>query len=228
MSSKGRQELYIIGAGGHGNELCSYIRDLQAGGETLNLAGFIDDYKPRGNWGGSEVLGGVDLLRTKVKNNPDAGTLYITAVGNNQTRRGFVQKVERLGLVGLRAWTLRHPHAIVGYDVQIGEGTCLAPGSILTTNVRIGRHCIINVKVSVSHDSTVGDFTNINPGAVIAGNVQIGRGCYIGAGATVIEKITIGDWAVIGAGAVVINDIPPGATAVGVPARVIKRSAEKV
>jgi maltose O-acetyltransferase len=52
--------------------------------------------------------------------------------------------------------------------------------------------------------------------------VAVGEGTLIGIGATVILPRTIGDWAVIGAGSVVSRDLPAGATAVGVPARVMR------
>jgi len=51
---------------------------------------------------------------------------------------------------------------------------------------------------------------------------RIGDGACIGAGATVINGMEIGALAVIGAGAVVTRNIPPGVTAVGVPARITK------
>lgn len=50
---------------------------------------------------------------------------------------------------------------------------------------------------------------------------RIGKNCYIGARAIIIGDISIGDNVKIGAGAVVISDIPQGATAVGVPARIL-------
>ncbi len=74
----------------------------------------------------------------------------------------------------------------------------------------------------------------IHPGACIGPNclfmqqvtvvegVKIGGHVDIGAGAKVIRAVTIGDHAKIGANAVVLCDIPPGATAVGVPARIIE------
>ena len=221
------ENILIIGAGGHGSEIHSYIQDLTIQDNGLRLIGFIDEHKASGPWQGTEILGDLNVLKTLVGHQAEVNCLYITALGSNRLRREIVRKLDSLSLRNLSAWTLRHPDAVVGRRNEIGEGTCLAPSSIVTTNVHIGRHCILNVHASVSHDSVVGDFSNINPGATIAGNVMVGEGCFIGAGATVIEKITIGDWAVIGAGAVVIDDIPPGALAVGVPARVVKRGDEK-
>ena len=47
-------------------------------------------------------------------------------------------------------------------------------------------------------------------------------GAFIGIGANIIQCLSVGDYAVVGAGAAVIQDIPEYATAVGVPAKVIK------
>ena len=52
----------------------------------------------------------------------------------------------------------------------------------------------------------------------------MGPGAFVGIGANIIQCLSIGEDAVVGAGAVVIRDIPPHATAVGVPASVIKSS----
>lgn len=222
-SAPGEQALIIIGAGGHGSELSSYLPDLCAQGEKVRLVGFVDENKPRGSWGATEILGDFNALESFVGQYSATVFWYITAVGDNPTRRRLVEKVESLGVQNVRSWTLRHPNAIVGKAVDIGAGTCLAPGSIVTTRTRIGRHCILNVNVSVSHDCVFGDFVNLNPGAVICGDVRLGEGCYIGAGATVIDKVSVGEWSIIGAGAVVVDDIPAHVTAVGVPARAIKR-----
>lgn len=208
-------ELVVIGAGGHGAETIAYLRRL---GAKVRLLGAIDDGRTEMP-GGARHLGGIDRLlelaarRKRVLH-------YITAVGDNATRMKIVARIEAARIARLKPWTLVHPDARAGtLDVLIGEGSCLAPAAIVTTRARIGRHCILNVKASVSHDCIVGDYCNLNPGATICGGVTLGEGCYIGAGATIVPGATIGAWTTVGAGAVVVGDLPGGVTAVGVPAR---------
>ena len=56
----------------------------------------------------------------------------------------------------------------------------------------------------------------------IKGGVKIGKHVWIGSGALIMDGVTIGDGAIIGAQSLIKEDVPPGATAVGTPARVIK------
>lgn len=217
------KDILVIGAGGHGKEIASYIQDLMREGERINLLGFIDEGKPAGPFADSKILGNFDTLSELIRSYQNS-LYYLTAVGDNETRKKFVKKIESLNASRLKVYTLIHPKALLGQGVDIGEGTCLCPGSIITTRVKLGKHCIVNVNASVSHDCEVQDFVNINPGSVICGNVKIGEGSYIGAGAAVIDNVSIGEWTVIGAGAVVTQDIPPHVTAVGVPAKVIKKN----
>jgi len=220
-----RQRVVIVGAGGHGRELFSYVEDLVRQGWDGEFVGYLDD--------AAESAGGAVEERVLGRLNrfvgcPDdffIGLHYVTAVGNNATRRAIVGRIEAAYGRRLPAWTLAHGSAHVGHDVEIGEGSCLAPGSIVTRSVRIGRHCILNVKASVSHDCILGDYVNVNPGATICGNVTVGEGAYIGAGATIKDKVSIGAWSVVGAGATVVRNVPPRVTVVGVPARVITEHA---
>src|SRR5438128_9762163 len=100
-----------------------------------------------------EVLG--NFRRLEVLLGSDTSLRCITAAGDNTTRRMLVARAEALSPDRQIWWTLQDPAAHVGPDVDIGAGTCLAPGSIVTARVRIGRHCILNVNVSVSHDVVV-------------------------------------------------------------------------
>lgn len=80
--------------------------------------------------------------------------------------------------------------------------------------------------VVIHEDAVIGDdcmiMQQVTIGMIGDGEVPtIGNRVYIGAGAKIIGKLSVGDGARIGANAVVVEDVPPGCTAVGVPARLI-------
>jgi sugar O-acyltransferase (sialic acid O-acetyltransferase NeuD family) len=206
--------LVIVGAGRHGREVEYYLHDLP---DAPELLGFIDEQRPPGPFSDSFVLGGFDIVPELLSGYQ--AIAYITAAGDNNTRRRLASSADAAGLV---PWTLRHPSAVIGTDCIVGVGSCLAPTTVLTRAVELGSHCIVNVGVTVSHDCLIGDYVNLNPGVTVCGDVEIGSSCYIGAGATNIDKVSIGSDTVVGAGAVVVDDLPGGVLAVGVPARVVR------
>ena len=87
-------------------------------------------------------------------------------------------------------------------------------GIVINANAQIGEGCYIQ------HGVTIGVRDDIQNTKA----PRIGKNCYIGARAILIGDIAIGDNVKIGAGAVVISDIPNGATAVGVPAKIVKNN----
>lgn len=81
----------------------------------------------------------------------------------------------------------------------------------------------------VGFDTVIGEGTKIMQNVTIGGrngiraNPVIGKNCLIGTGACIMGDVKIGDNVKIGANAVVISDIPDNCTAVGIPAKVIKK-----
>lgn len=110
-------------------------------------------------------------------------------------------------------------------------------GCDLPYTVQIGRNVRFQhygCGVIVYHWTKIGDDVMIHPHVVIGGDVHhgvadkvgmitIGQGAQLGAGAKIIasEDLEIGAGAHIGANAVVLRSVPPGCTAVGVPARIL-------
>ena len=74
-------------------------------------------------------------------------------MGRTPNPRGMLKLGEQSGpqATGRAASALIHPRAYVGHDVEIGEGTLLAPATLATTRISLGRQVILNVKASVSH-----------------------------------------------------------------------------
>jgi serine O-acetyltransferase len=99
---------------------------------------------------------------------------------------------------------------------RIGGGLRIPHGF---NGIVIHPDAIIGENVTMFHQVTIGA-DDPNP----TGAPKIGNNVFIGTGAKIIGSITIGDNAKIGANAVVVKDVPAGATAVGVPAKVIKSS----
>ena len=85
-------------------------------------------------------------------------------------------------------------------------------GVVIHPEARVGVNCMIFQQVTLG---TAGHGEAKGRAPVVGGHVDIG------AGAKILGGVTIGDHAKIGANAVVLCDVPPGATAVGIPARII-------
>lgn len=80
----------------------------------------------------------------------------------------------------------------------------------------ISQYSVIDDNVSIQHGVTLGTLKTENDAPIIE------KDCYIGAKATILGNVHIGQGAKIGACALVLTDIPAGATAVGVPAKIVK------
>lgn len=96
-------------------------------------------------------------------------------------------------------------------ETRLGKGFHI----IHPEGVRIHAGVIIGDRVGVMHGVTIG--TGMYPGVPVIGN-----DVFIGAGATIIGKIKIGDGARVAANTLVVTDVPPGTTAIGVPAKIMR------
>ena len=112
----------------------------------------------------------------------------------------------------------------------------LLTGIEIHPGARIGRRVFIDhgMGVVVGETAEIGDDCTIYQGVTLGGTSLAGgkrhptleTGVVVGAGAKVLGPFTVGAGAQIGSNAVVVRAVPPGATAVGIPARVIEREAD--
>ena len=101
----------------------------------------------------------------------------------------------------------------------------------------LGRRLFIDhgMGVVIGETAEVGDDCTLYHGVTLGGTTwkrgkrhpSLGSGVVIGAGAKLLGPIAVGDRARVGSNAVVVKDVPPGATAVGIPARIILDEQDK-
>ena len=215
------QNIVILGAGGFGREVLDIIIAQNKVSKRWKILGFVDENPElKGKvLNGYPVLGSfdwfskIDLKEIRV----------VCAIGDNISKKKVVEKAKGLGL---RFANVVHPSVIMTEFVTLGEGVIICAGCILTNQITIGNHVIINLDVTIGHDSIIEDFCTLSPGVHISGRNKIGEGANVGTGAVTIQGIVIGRWSIIGAGAVVAQDIPDKVVAVGVPAKPIKQIEE--
>lgn len=210
------QDIVIVGAGGFAREVAWLVEDINSKNKLWNLMGYIDeDLNNSGNWlNGYEVLG--DFKDIKVENRE---IYYVCAVGDTTSRKELSDKAE---YIGLKPAILIHPSVMMSKHVEIGEGSIICCSNIITVNVQIGKHVIINLDCTLGHDVIIKDFVTILPSVNVSGNVTLKEGSNIGTGSAIIQGKEVGQNSIIGAGSVVVKDIPENCTAVGVPAKVVK------
>ena len=198
------RRLIVLGASGHSKVVVATAQAL-----GIEIAAILDDDSSK--WGctvlGHRVTGPITAATTA------AGPGMLIAIGSGENR-------ERIAMRLAGPWmSLVHPAAWVHESVAIGEGSVICALAGVQPDSVLGRHVIVNTAATVDHECVIGDFTHLAPGVHLAGEVRIGRRCLIGVGASIAPGIAIGDDAVVGAGAAVIENVPAGATVIGVPAR---------
>lgn len=116
-----------------------------------------------------------------------------------------------------------HKDNYIAENVKIGKGCFIGQNNIIESGVIIGDYFIAGYNNRIGHDSIIGDFCHIYVSANIGGYNKIKDNTSICSSSCTKEYISIGDNSIIGLGAVLFKDLNDNCTAIGNPARVIKK-----
>lgn len=199
------EAVLLVGASGLAREV------LAAG--IVGVTGILDDDPALHGtlFAGLPVLGFVDSAAERDEQ-------LLVCIGPSASRRQVVQRLRDHGVTADRFAIFAARSARIGASSDVGAGSILLDGVVVTADARLGEHTVIMPNCTITHDDVIGDFATLAAGVSLGGAVQVGVAAYIGMNASVRQGLTVGEDSVIGMGSVVLADVPAHQTWAGVPA----------
>lgn len=197
------KKLALIGAGGFANEIRAHMKEF-------NLKCFVDEKYYKENSDNISPMSEFDPEEYKV----------VVAIGDSNARYEIVNRLPK----NTEYFTYIHPSAqIIGNDFEIGEGSIICAGAIVTTNCIIGKHAHLNLLTTIGHDCRIGDFFTTAPGVKISGNCNIGDRVYFGTNSSIRQKLNVCDDVTVGLNAGIVKSINSPGVYTGTPAKILLR-----
>jgi len=206
------KNLIIVGAGGFGREVFTWAKMHPDCGREWRIAGFLDDNLfalDRFDYPIS-IIGSIADYR------PVEEDVCVCAIGAPLIKQAVC---ERLLGRSAKFISLVHPSAILGSNVQLGQGVIVCPYAVVTCDVQIGDFVAINCHSTVGHDAKIGHWVTLSGHCDVTGQAELGDRVFLGSGARILPSKKVGSDALIGAGAVVIQGVAAGMKVFGNPAR---------
>lgn len=197
----------LIGAGGHAREVMSIINRNFPKISPINYMFVEDEYYKHGE----------DYICPLSNFNPELYEVMV-AIGDPIVRERIVNSLPK----ETQFFTYIDPTVIMLSNSSIGKGTYIGPNSIITTNVRVGDHALINRGCQIGHDAIMLGYVSMMPGSIISGGCRVHDRVYLGTNSSIKEDTIVCSDVTIGLNAGVIKDINKPGTYIGTPAKKIK------
>lgn len=212
------KKICIVGAGGFGREaLCCLIDGIAR--TTFKIEEIVCFMVDDADLKESKIMG-IDVIPQSMFD----PTLYrvVVAIGDPYSRKKVVDS-----LPAETTYTkIIHPSAVISDWVEIGEGSIITAGTILTCNIKIGKHAQLNLHTTIGHDCIMGDYFTTAPAANISGNCHFGDSVYFGTNSAARQGVNICSNVTIGMGGVVIKDISEEGIYIGNPLKKLEKTKE--
>ena len=215
MKIQYQKKICVVGTGGFGREtMCCLIDSLASQNiKATDVACFMVADK---DFDEKIVMGFPVIPQSQFK--PDEYEVLV-GIGDSKTRKKVVESLPK----ETKFTTVIHPNVVISDWVEIGEGGIITAGTIITCNIKIGKHAQLNLHSTIGHDCVIGDFFTSGPGTNISGICTFGNNVYFGTNASVKQGVTICDDVVIGMGSVVTKNITEPGIYVGSPAKKLEK-----
>lgn len=209
------KDLIVIGGGGFAKEVLWLARDC-----GRKVRGVLDDNPEtyHSKIQGITVLGPIDSWVSY------SDCEFIIAIGSPRVRLKVYKQMLIKGTPHFAS--LIHPSVTYSNSVEFGVGVIICAGCILTVDIKVGNHNILNLNVTVGHECDFSEFVTVAPMAAISGNVSLSEFSEIGTGALIRQGLTVGRGAMLGMGGVLTKNIARYNIFAGNPAKKLKELSE--
>lgn len=207
------KHLIIIGARGWGREIYAAAQQTKAyQDKEYDIKGFLDDKSDafdglKGYF--PPILGSVEEYEIQ----PD--DVFFCALGDVRWRFHYVSIIQSKGG---RFISIINPTARINPTASIGEGTYIGSYSIVSDNVVIGEHCVLQCFDDAGHDVVIGNFVSIESYVFLGGGSTVGDLSTMHTKSSVIPHKAVGRECVVGINSVVMKNIKDGLHVFGCPA----------
>lgn len=210
-------KIIIVATGGLGREALWAARESR---EAWQVAGFLDD---------NDAMQGSSVCDVPVLGRIDewhrfADHHFLVAIGAPRSRQAVVRRMTAAG--DPKFGTIVHRSAALSDYVSLGEGSLICANVSITTQIKIGRHVVVDRNSTIGHDTELGDFCTLAPLVACSGTVVAGPGTQIGTGACIRQGLTLGQGCMIGMGSTLTKDVPANSLWLGNPATERRRLDE--
>jgi sugar O-acyltransferase (sialic acid O-acetyltransferase NeuD family) len=208
------KHLVIIGARGWGREMYAAARNTVAyHNREFDIKGFLDDKADaldglKGDF--PPILGPVETYQIA------SDDVFFCAMGDPEWRKHYVEIISNRGGEFI---TVINPTARINPTAMIGDGSYVGAYSIISDNVTIGRHTILQCFNDIGHDVVIGDYVSVESYVFLGGGAKVGDKSTMHTKSSVIPHKRVGDNCVVGINSVVMKNISDGKTVFGIPAK---------
>ena len=206
--------LYIYGTGGFAREVAVVLYD---NGEFDALAGFVDLDDAVAARQHAELMGKPVFGERAFRDL--SGVRLVVGVGDPATRRRIVESLP----ADTAYATVVHRDVRLNPWIELGPGSVVCAGCILTVDVALGAHTHLNLDTTIGHGVRAGDYFTTAPSVNVSGECTFGDGVYLGTGAGTRQGLDVAAGSVVGMGAMLVKPAKESGTYVGIPAKRLER-----
>ena len=164
----------ILGCGGLGREIAAVLG--RSGQYTP--AGFYDDGAPVGaSVLGLPVLGPIAALEAV-----DTETAVVFGIANTEVKERIWNRLRTNHHIHFPTVVSEQAMVLAREHVELGAGTVVMPGAIISPDVTTGIGCLIHMGCILSHDTHLGDFCSVLQGVVVPSGISLGNKELVRAG----------------------------------------------